>query len=342
MKYLNFFYILIKNFEACKISKEDSLTIIIRLILNEISNEKQIKNDILVSLFTDKICECINCSKNNEDINSINIVIHSLLNISKYELFTFIKGFLDIFDSVKIYTDNLTDEEGIIKKINLSLSKYKEYFENSYTNKFISFSVFRGLLNNKNIILDDESIEYLIYRMKKDCPNIIALNSRQKEKENVIIYDNDSNIKNENNNKEKEVINKNNDNKSNDNNIDNNDKKEFINKDNDNIENNKDKINNGNKNNNTEEKNNNNQNNEPSIIINLNEEKPNDNQKTDEIPVKIVNISEEEEIKKNNKKVNDEDKIENKNGEIPEEKLSDSNENCSIFDLNYKTFLKLI
>ena len=50
---------LIKNFEACKITKEDSLTIIIKPILNEISNEKQIKNDILVNLFSNKISECI-------------------------------------------------------------------------------------------------------------------------------------------------------------------------------------------------------------------------------------------------------------------------------------------
>jgi hypothetical protein len=248
-----------------------------------------------VSLFAEKICECINCSKNNEDINSISIVIHSLLNESKYELFTFIKAFLDIFDSVKIYTDNLTDEEGIIKKINLSLFQYKEYFENSYTNKFISFSSFRGLLNSKNIILDDESIEYLIYRMKKDCPNIISRNSKEKEKENNIINDNnDTNIKNENIKKVNEVVNENNknndhnkdnnnnndknidnnndkklDNNKKDNNKDNNNKDNNINKDNNNIiENNKDK----NKNN-TEEKKKKNQNNEPSAITNLNEGK---------------------------------------------------------------------
>ena len=44
-------YILIKNFEVLKISREDALTLIIKPILNEISNEKQIKNETLVNMF---------------------------------------------------------------------------------------------------------------------------------------------------------------------------------------------------------------------------------------------------------------------------------------------------
>ena len=313
-------YMLIKNFEACKISKEDSLTIIIKPILNEISNEKQIKNDILVNLFTNKICECINCTKNDNDINSINGVINSLLNESKNELFSFIQAFLDIFDSVKIYTDNLSDEENIIKKINISLFQYKEYFQNSYTNKFISFSNFRGLLNNKNIILDDESIEYVIYRMKKDCPNIISRNTKQNEN---IDKNNIKNNKNENNSKE----NKNDNDNKNNNNI-------IINNDNNNNDKNNGIINI----NNTEEKNIIINNNENNILINLNNEQSNNNEKKEEIPVKIVNISIEEE---NNKK---EDIISNKKENKNEEnnEISNHNENCSIFDLNYKTFLNLI
>jgi hypothetical protein len=103
---------------------------------------------------------------------------------------------------VKIYKDNSSEEEAIIKKINTSLFQYKEYFEKSYTNEFISFFAFRGLLNNKKIILDDESIEYLIYKMKKDCPNIIAKNSKQNENAN-----NNENNDNNNDNNEKIITN---------------------------------------------------------------------------------------------------------------------------------------
>ena len=321
-------YILIKNFEACKISKEDSLTIIIKPILNEISNEKQIKNDILVNLFTEKICESINCKKNNNDINSISNLINSLLNDSKYELFPFIKAFLDMFDSVKIYTDISNDEEGIIKKINESLVQYKEYFENSYRDKFISFSNFRGLLNNKNIILNDESIEYLIYRMKKDCPNIISINQKMNKKEEKKENDNTNNNINT-NNKEKE-----NEKEETNNNKEVKENKEIENKDI--IE-----INNGN--NNVEVKNeiiNDNQNNiNNKVIIDLNNANSNNIQKTDETPNKIVNISQDDDINKN---IDIEKKNQNNNGNIPENILQNSEEDCSIFDLNYKTFLNLI
>ena len=53
-----------------------------------------------------------------------------------------------------------------------------------------------------------------------------------------------------------------------------------------------------------------------------------------------MNISQEEDNNKNSEK-----KIENKNEEKKEkieQIVSDLNENCSIFDLNYKTFLNLI
>ena len=195
-------YLLLKNFEACKIAKEDSLTLIIKPILNDITNEKQISKEVLVDLFTAKICECINCSKNDDDINHITNLINSMLVASNNELLKFIENFLHIFDGVKIYKDSSPYEENIIKKINISLFQYKEYFQTSYKEEFISFFLFRKLLNNKNIILDDESIEYLIYRMKKDCPNIIARN-------NSVIKMDEKNENNNKENKDENVINNN-------------------------------------------------------------------------------------------------------------------------------------
>ena len=169
-------YILIKNFEVLKISREDALTQIIKPILNDISNEKQIKNETLVNMFANKICSCLNCNQNNNDINSISNALISLLAESNNELFPFIKSFLDIFDNIKIYEDNSTEEKEILKKISESLKNYKDFFINTWKDKYISFFNFRALLNDKDIILDDEEIEYLIYRMKKDCVNIISKN----------------------------------------------------------------------------------------------------------------------------------------------------------------------
>ena len=163
-----------------EISREDALTLIIKPILNDISNEKQIKNETLINMFTNKISSLINCSNNNNDINSISNLINSLLSESHNDLFDFLKSFLEIFDNIKIYKDNTKEGNEIIKRINEALNKYKEYFINAYNSEYISFIYFRSLLNDKNIILDDEDIEYLIYLMKKDC-NKEKQNSNQNE-----------------------------------------------------------------------------------------------------------------------------------------------------------------
>ena len=187
-------YILIKNFEIMEISREDALTLIIKPILNDISNEKQIKNETLINMFTNKISSLINCSNNNNDINSISNLINSLLSESHNDLFDFIKSFLEIFDNIKIYKDNTKEGNEIIKRINEALNKYKEYFINAYNNEYISFIYFRSLLNDKNIILDDEDIEYLIYLMKKDC---------NKEKQNL--NQNENNLDKQNNINEEKI-----------------------------------------------------------------------------------------------------------------------------------------
>ena len=177
-------YILIKNFEALNLTKEEFLTNIIKPILNEITNEKQIEKDLLVNLFSNKICEYLNCLENENDVVNINNLISSMLTESENELSKFIENFLHIFDSIKLYKNiSQETEENIIKNINSILGKYKEYFHESYDKESISFFDFRSLLKNKEISLDDDSIEYLIYRMKKDSKNIVYRNKKKQNNE---------------------------------------------------------------------------------------------------------------------------------------------------------------
>ena len=121
--------------------------------MNDISNKKK-KNDVLVNLFIDKISKSTNSSKNNNDITSINNIINSLLNDNKYELFAFIKSFIDMlyFWKLEIYED---------------ISRKEAHFKNLYRNEFISFFASRCLLNNKKIISDHESVEFL-YKNEKN------------------------------------------------------------------------------------------------------------------------------------------------------------------------------
>ena len=181
-------YLLIKNFEACEITKDKSLSIIIKPFLKEIENNKQIEKKTLINLFTDKICESILVGKENKtDYEQIGIIVETLLTESKNDLSNFIENFTRLFDGIKNYNESKKQED-YIRQINIELSMHKDYFINSYDKKIIPFSNFRDLLNEKNIQLDNEIIEYLIYRMKKDCCDLNKRNNN-KEFETISIFD---------------------------------------------------------------------------------------------------------------------------------------------------------
>lgn len=181
-------YLLIKNFEAFEITKDKCLTIIIKPFLKEIENNKQIEKKSLINLFTNKICESILVvEEKKEDYEQIRIIVETLLAESKNDLSNFIENFLRLFDGIKNYNESKKQEE-YIRQINIELSMYKDYFINSFDKKIIPFSNFRDLLNEKNIQLDNEIIEYLIYRMKKDCFDMNKRSNNQ-EFESISIFD---------------------------------------------------------------------------------------------------------------------------------------------------------
>ena len=112
------------------------------------------------------------------------------MNESRNDLSNLIDNFLKLFDYIKYYNECGKEEE-YIRQINIELSGYKQYFINIYDKNIIPFDIFRQILNNKNIQLDDEIIEYLIYRMKKDCFNLMKENENKldEEKDTISIFD---------------------------------------------------------------------------------------------------------------------------------------------------------
>ena len=162
-------YILIKNFEAKKIRKEEALDKIFKSVIDNLYGESQVEKSGLVENFTDKICDLINCNNNEIDRNKIYYLIESLLTTSNNELKKFMENFLQLFDNIKFYNQN--DDILFTQKIKNQLNNYKSYLNQNYKKEFISFFSFRILLNKQKIILDDDTVEYLIFRMKKDCKN---------------------------------------------------------------------------------------------------------------------------------------------------------------------------
>ena len=157
-------YILIKNLEAKGISKEEVINKIIKETLEKFK-QTHIEKENLIELFTNKIQSLIN-NTNKNDKKKINYLFDNLLSSANNDIHQFINIFMPLLDSIKIYTANENDELSLkIKNLLLNNKKNLE----TYDKNIISFFSFRKIMNDNNILLPDDCIEFLIYKMKKDC-----------------------------------------------------------------------------------------------------------------------------------------------------------------------------
>ena len=124
----------------------------------------KIEKQNLIDMITDKIMSIIK-TKNKKDKTKIIFFISNLLSTSGNELGNFIDNFMHVIDNVKIYDENT--ERNLMLKLKKDLVKENQYLKDNYKNDFISFASFRNLLNQKQIVLDDTSAEFLIYKMKQ-------------------------------------------------------------------------------------------------------------------------------------------------------------------------------
>ena len=157
-------YILIKNLEAKGITKEEVINKIIKETLEKFK-QTHIEKENLIELFTNKIQSLINNSNKN-DKKKINYLFDNLLSSANNDIHQFINIFMPLLDSIKIYTENENNELSLkIKNLLLNNKKNLE----TYDKNIISFFSFRKIMNDNNILLPDDCIEFLIYKMKKDC-----------------------------------------------------------------------------------------------------------------------------------------------------------------------------
>ena len=155
-------YILIKNFESNKITKQIAMQNIFREIVDSLGEDSKIEKQNLIDMITDKIMSIIK-TKNKKDKTKIIFFISNLLSTSGNELGNFIDNFMHVIDNV--YDENT--ERNLMLKLKKDLVKENQYLKDNYKNDFISFASFRNLLNQKQIVLDDTSAEFLIYKMKQ-------------------------------------------------------------------------------------------------------------------------------------------------------------------------------
>ena len=203
---LSLLHVFVKNIEAQGVTKEQ-ISKKIEDICKIFEDKKETTKEEFIEPFSKMLIEAMKITQEN-DIEIVNSFLNEFIDSFNGETIMFFNGLVEVFDNVKDYNGINKDKE-----LSYELNKYKDqliislkkYDKNN--NHLITFDILRTIVRDLKMILDDEIMEYLIYRMKKDVPEnntIFDLNYEIIEKlveKNEIgeILNNINNILNQNN-----------------------------------------------------------------------------------------------------------------------------------------------
>ena len=166
---LSLLHVFVKNLESQGITKE-----IINQKIQDISkifeNKEEATKEEFIEPFVKMFIETMKITQ-EKDIEIITNFLNDFVDSLNSETIMFFNGLIEVFDNVRDYAGVNKDKE-----VSFELNKYKEQLLNALkqsdikNNHLITFDIFRKIVQELNIILDDESMEYLIYLMKKNVP----------------------------------------------------------------------------------------------------------------------------------------------------------------------------
>lgn len=166
---LSLLHVFVKNLEAQGITKEminQKIEDIVKLFQNkeEATKEEFLEPFVKMFIETMKITQ-------DKDVEVVSNFLNDFVDSLNGETYVFFKGLMEVFDNIKDFSRINKDNE-----VSYELNKYKEQLINALkqndanNNHLITFDIFRKIVQDLNISLDDENMEYLIYLMKKNVP----------------------------------------------------------------------------------------------------------------------------------------------------------------------------
>ena len=166
---LSFLHVFLKNIEAQGMPRDDMIQKIDE-ICKLFENKEEATKEEFIEPFSKMFIETMKVTQ-EKDIEIINNFLIDFVDSLDGETAMFFNGLMQIFENIKDY-------KGVDKNDELSfeLNKHKneliEVFKKYDTNNtnLVTFEIFRKIVKELNIFLEDESMEYLIYKMKKDVP----------------------------------------------------------------------------------------------------------------------------------------------------------------------------
>ena len=166
---LSLLHVFVKNLEANNITKEQ-ITQKIEEISKLFENKEEATKEEFIEPFLKMFIETMKITQ-EKDIEIINNFLSDFVDSLNGETVVFFNGLLEVFDNIKDFRGINKDNE-----VSFELNKYKSQLidmlkqNDANNNHLITFDIFRKIVQDLNIILDDESMEYLIYQMKKNVP----------------------------------------------------------------------------------------------------------------------------------------------------------------------------
>ena len=166
---LSLLHVFVKNLEAQGITKE-----IINQKIQDISklfeNKDETTKEEFIDPFVKMFIETMKITQ-RKDIEIVTNFLNDFIDSLNSETLMFFNGLIEVFDNVRDYTGVKKDYE-----VSFELNEYKDQLINALkqndrnNNHLITFDIFRKIVQDLNISLDDETMEYLIYLMKKNVP----------------------------------------------------------------------------------------------------------------------------------------------------------------------------
>ena len=166
---LSLLHVFVKNLEAQGITKE-----IINQKIQDISKlfekKEEATKEEFIEPFVKIFIETMKITQ-QKDIEIITNFLNDFIDSLNSETLMFFNGLNEVFDNIRDYTGVKKDYE-----VSFELNEYKDQLINALkqndrnNNHLITFDIFRKIVQDLNISLDDETMEYLIYLMKKNVP----------------------------------------------------------------------------------------------------------------------------------------------------------------------------
>ena len=162
-EFTEFTYILIKNFESKKISEETARQKIIMIP----SSKDPLDNNTFIEQMSFNIMKSVHCD-HNDSLIKVKKWLSTLLSLCANDQKKMTENFLTIFSNITLYTQ---EQEILLSK------KVKKCFLNKrdiitkklepFKTKYVSFEFLKKLIEEQQIEIKDEYIQYLFYELKK-------------------------------------------------------------------------------------------------------------------------------------------------------------------------------